>query len=154
MTNGEIVKSYLAAKDKKKQIGILAELNLCSTEQIKEILIECGVDSRQMPRNRKPVAEEHTPATVSTKPMTEAAETENPCENDTPVRDRAEPDERPDPDKAVILCSREDKTVILKALYMYTEKGHPIIDELKKALDETTQAVRRAERLIEEMEAE
>lgn len=43
MTPGEIVKSYREAKEKKKQIQILAELNACSTEFIKQIMRENGV---------------------------------------------------------------------------------------------------------------
>lgn len=43
MTNGEIVRSYRTAKEKKKQIEILAELNACSTADIKKILVEEGV---------------------------------------------------------------------------------------------------------------
>lgn len=38
MSNEEIKKEYNQAKDKKKQIGILAELNLCSKEDIKNIV--------------------------------------------------------------------------------------------------------------------
>ena len=42
MTNEEIIKSYKEAKDKKKQIKILADLNTCDANIIKEILIEAG----------------------------------------------------------------------------------------------------------------
>lgn len=38
MSNEEIKREYNEAKDKKKQIGILAELNCCSKEEIKDIL--------------------------------------------------------------------------------------------------------------------
>ncbi len=41
MTEGEIRRRYGAAKNKKEQIGILADLNACSTEHIKHIL---GID--------------------------------------------------------------------------------------------------------------
>ena len=40
MTAHEIVRSYKEAKDKKKQVGILAQLNLCTPEDIKKILVE------------------------------------------------------------------------------------------------------------------
>ncbi len=38
MTEGEIRRSYGAAKNKNAQIGILADLNACSTDHIKQIL--------------------------------------------------------------------------------------------------------------------
>lgn len=53
MTNGEILRDYRGAKDKKAQVKILAELNACSVQQIKEILISEGVDGRELPKSRK-----------------------------------------------------------------------------------------------------
>lgn len=53
MTASEIVRSYKEAKDKKKQVGILAQLNLCTPENIKRILIEGGVDWRELPRGKR-----------------------------------------------------------------------------------------------------
>ena len=43
MTPNEIVKSYKEAKEKKKQIEILAQLNACPVTTIREILIANGV---------------------------------------------------------------------------------------------------------------
>lgn len=42
MTPEEIVRDYKAAKTPSKQIGILAELNQCDREKIKQILVEAG----------------------------------------------------------------------------------------------------------------
>ena len=53
MTNEEILISYRESKDKKLQVKILSELNVCSQEQIKEILIQEGVRQCELPRNRK-----------------------------------------------------------------------------------------------------
>lgn len=53
MTNGEIVRSYREAKEKKKQIEILAELNACTTADIKKILVEGGVQFPG-PKPKKP----------------------------------------------------------------------------------------------------
>lgn len=50
MSEGEILRNYREAKDKAEQIKILAQLNLCSEERIKEILKEQGVDGRALPR--------------------------------------------------------------------------------------------------------
>ena len=38
----EIVRSYREAKDKAAQVGILADLNLCSKETIRKALVEGG----------------------------------------------------------------------------------------------------------------
>lgn len=53
MNNADIVKSYREAKDKKKQVSILAELNACEKEKIISILKEGGISDRELPRNRK-----------------------------------------------------------------------------------------------------
>lgn len=42
MTNEEIVRDYRAAKNRTKQIGILADENMCSKREIVEILLEAG----------------------------------------------------------------------------------------------------------------
>lgn len=52
MSKGEITTSYRQAKDKKKQIEVLSELNMCSKEEIVEILKEQGIPHRELPRNR------------------------------------------------------------------------------------------------------
>lgn len=46
MNENEIVRSYRESKNKKQQIGILADMNCCEPEQIKEILKKNGVDLR------------------------------------------------------------------------------------------------------------
>lgn len=46
MTIGEIVRNYKQAKDKRAQIKILAELNTCDVEDIKQILRDNGMDLR------------------------------------------------------------------------------------------------------------
>lgn len=38
MTDGEVVTSYRQAKNKREQLGILADLNLMTVEQVREIL--------------------------------------------------------------------------------------------------------------------
>ena len=42
MSDEEISRSYRLAKDQKKQIGILADINGASTDEIKSILERCG----------------------------------------------------------------------------------------------------------------
>ncbi|MBR2132245.1 MAG: hypothetical protein IJ955_06870 [Oscillospiraceae bacterium] len=46
MTNEEIVRHYRQAKDKKADIGVLADLNMCSKDEIRAILQDAGVDPR------------------------------------------------------------------------------------------------------------
>ena len=53
MTVEEIVRAYREAADKKEQVQILADLNLCSRETIIRALIEGGVKPQELPRQRK-----------------------------------------------------------------------------------------------------
>lgn len=53
MDNGEIIRTYKAAKNKKEQVKILADLNQCKVEDIIEILkTDREIDFRTLPRNR------------------------------------------------------------------------------------------------------
>ena len=42
MTEEEITRDYRLSRDKQKQIGILADINLCSRDRIKTILMRNG----------------------------------------------------------------------------------------------------------------
>ena len=53
MTPEEIVRSYREALDKKHQIEVLADLNVCFKEVIRKVLIENGVKPQELPRQRK-----------------------------------------------------------------------------------------------------
>ena len=65
MTVEEIIRSYTTAKDKSKQIGILADLNGCDKEKIRAILISKGC---QMPTKGRPRKKStSTKRTTSTK---------------------------------------------------------------------------------------
>ena len=44
MTEEEICKSFKEAKDHRKQVGILADLNCCSKDEIRKILMKNGID--------------------------------------------------------------------------------------------------------------
>ena len=52
-TDDDILTLYRDAKDKKAQIKILSELNLCSTDDIRTALLRAGLDYRALPRTRK-----------------------------------------------------------------------------------------------------
>lgn len=53
MTKNEILRDWEGAKDKKAQIQIFADLNQTSPEDIRDVLLEMGVDFRRLPRERK-----------------------------------------------------------------------------------------------------
>ena len=58
MTNEEIVQEYKLAKDKKKQIQILADLNTCKYDDILKILEESDkIKQQELPRTSKKKAE-------------------------------------------------------------------------------------------------
>ena len=52
MDQSEIVRSYREAKNKEKQIQILADLNGSSPEQIRQILIAAGEHAEKRDRGR------------------------------------------------------------------------------------------------------
>lgn len=59
----EIVNKFKKADDKKEILQVLADLNVCSTEDMKSYLLEHGISEDEFPkkRGRKPkVAEEET----------------------------------------------------------------------------------------------
>ena len=60
MTNEEIIKEYREAKNKKQQIKILADLNTCDANVIKEILIEAGEAAPRVYRAAKKPEEKKT----------------------------------------------------------------------------------------------
>lgn len=53
MSNEEIIRSYREARDKRKQVEILSELNACDVQEIRDILAEGGMDHRSLPRSRR-----------------------------------------------------------------------------------------------------
>ncbi len=52
MTNEEIVRNYRQAKDQRAQIRILAELNVCGTARIVDILTDGGIPAEELPKIR------------------------------------------------------------------------------------------------------
>lgn len=52
MTELEVVSMYRQAKNKTKQVAILAQLNACTSQDIIDVLIAHGIDRRSLPRNR------------------------------------------------------------------------------------------------------
>ncbi len=52
MTTSEIVRNFREAKNKRMQISILADLNVCTVAEIRDELVKGGVDWRELPRAR------------------------------------------------------------------------------------------------------
>lgn len=52
MSPEEIRMNYTEAKNKGEQVKILSELNLCSKEDIREVLLEQGVPEGELPKAR------------------------------------------------------------------------------------------------------
>lgn len=53
MKPDEIMSSYRQSKDKAKQLVILSQLNSTSVDNIKQILLDQGLDYRQLPRSKR-----------------------------------------------------------------------------------------------------
>ena len=63
MTKQEIISDYKAAKAPQKQIGVLADLNLCSKKEIAGILLEAGCEvPKYYDRKPKPEMTKADPA--------------------------------------------------------------------------------------------
>lgn len=53
MDRGQVVREYKQAKNKRMQIGILAELNNCYKEEIVKILVEEGILEKPVKKDKK-----------------------------------------------------------------------------------------------------
>lgn len=68
MTNNEILANFRQAKDKKEQLKILADLNCCTQEEIRQKLLEAGCDEKEIPTKAKPKPKEtYVPPKVEVK---------------------------------------------------------------------------------------
>lgn len=84
-TDSDILCSYKEAKDKRAQMKILADMNLCTTEDIRAALIRAGIDGRALPRKSKndvtkEEVVENTQPDNSKETVTETARQESPVE--------------------------------------------------------------------------
>lgn len=72
MTNDDIVKEYLEAKNRIAQIRILADENLCEKSEIVEILVEAGLEVPKQFLPKKKAAPEAPAATAAGTDFTES----------------------------------------------------------------------------------
>ena len=88
MTNEEIVRDYLQARNKQKQIKILADLNQTSQSEIKAVLAAAGVAGVKAPKRIvRQKTEGNTPAPTPAPPP--AAEPDD-CSQEVNVYDQIE----------------------------------------------------------------
>lgn len=76
MDAGQIVREYRAAKHKRHEISVLAQLNCCRESEILAVLEEGGVPPKEMPRKKRkpePETEAAVPETAAAEPETAAA---------------------------------------------------------------------------------
>lgn len=117
MTTDEIVRSFREAKDRRKQVTILAELNDCSVEEIRSTLVAGGISWRELPR---------APRTGKTPNV---ATTEDPSgARKSPPQTEIAPEDG--------VCVNADEEVILSALEAYKRQLEQEADTLKKEYEE------------------
>ena len=136
-TAKRIAENYRKAKDKRKQIGYLAAVYHCSEEQIREALIDGGIDRRQLPRKRKEAADVQMP----TKGKAEQETGQKPEE--TSLHDECEDDTENEK------CEF-DRFILRSALEKYRDDGKKMMDTLEKTLREVSRCVERAEQMLAE----
>lgn len=78
MTPAQIAQMYREAKDKNRQVSILADLNCCKREDIIQILKDCGFHCCQLPRKRR--ANKQSPEPEAAAEVVEAVAVEKPTE--------------------------------------------------------------------------
>lgn len=114
MTTDEIVRSFREAKDRRKQVTILAELNDCSVEEIRSTLVAGGISWRELPRAGK---------------APNVATTEDPSgSRKSPPQAEIAPEDG--------VCVNADEEVILSALEAYKRQLEQEADTLKKEYEE------------------
>lgn len=78
MSEKEIVRSYTNAKDKRSQVGVLAELNACPNDTIREILERNGISAPKPGRKSQKKEEPKKPKAQLTEKAKRLLKTEEP----------------------------------------------------------------------------
>lgn len=129
MTDAEICRSYREAKDKRSQVGVLAELNVCSKDLIREILSRNGIDAPKP--GRKAVLMDKA------KQLLKSEESEAP-EADGSERKQPEP-RVPDFVISIAVQKLEDMTKELNELMEYADTLKAQINELRHWISVATE---------------
>lgn len=153
MTDSEILASYRQAKDKAAQVKILAELNACPVQTIKDILVAQGVDWRQLPRVRGKGTEEKKPAETTEK-ATENGQSGRlrpdamslPTSNEEPTS-TSDKESTPTREDRTIATTEEE--IILLALYALRQRTE---DQMAYAESEYAAKMKRYNSLLSQVE--
>ena len=137
MTEGEILRSYKEAKDQKKQLTILAQLNDCPVEVIKMILKKQGIDGRSFPRERGKKGEASTP---DLDPAQELATKETPANECDEQNDVAKPEKQP--------CSCEETTCTAQGV-VFGVYGNEIRNNVNAMIQKTVERKAELESCLE-----
>lgn len=105
MTVFDIVQQYMMSADRERQIEILADMNLCSQDDIREVLAEAGCmlpEKKKRGRKKKTPAEEEPPQGGPGTVEEAQGKKGMPPEMGEPDSDRAEreAEREPEPEKA------------------------------------------------------
>ena len=131
MSTYDITKMYREAKDKREQIDILADMNDCSTKEIREELIKGGIPFQTLPRKSR-----REKFTLEKKPQT--------LDGFVPVSAVESRSESP------VTCNNEEKTQIKEeekplnvpeSVYRAVEKELLVLDAMKMEYEKKLQAV-------------
>lgn len=133
MTTNEIVRMYKDTADKKKQITILADMNLCTREEIRAELIKGGIDARTLPRKRKKPGE----ATAAGEPAP------------TPDAEPKAAEQAPG-----ILIPIEDAQLVREALLFYVGDIQGELAERRREVEALEQAAGNIVRIVNEIDAQ
>jgi len=125
MSDSEIVRSYKEAKDKRSQVGVLAELNACSKDCIRKILQRNGINApkpgRKSTTESEPVKDEEPKKAYLTEMARRALKIEEPeivKEKSEIVKEKSkdralknEPTEDDTPDELLLLATERLKNL-------------------------------------------
>ena len=121
MSQADIAKEYREAKNKKQQIKILADENLCKTGDIVRVLLAAGISESELPKRPGP-----KPGQTKAKKKPEAGGGSS-----------GQPEKNPLPEEPDL----EEQTIIQKALKVYA--GH-----LQSRADKILEEIDRVNKLL------
>lgn len=124
MSQADIVKEYREAKNKKQQIKILADENLCKTGDIVRVLLAAGIPESELPKRPGPKAGQ----TKAKKKPKAGVSSRQPEKKPLP--------EEPDP---------EEQTIIQRALKCYAGSLQSFADKILGEIDRVNILLKKQE---------
>lgn len=132
MQPGEIARDYKAAKNKRQQIKILAELNQCDEEDIKFLLEQQGVEIKKTGRKKKEVqivSADDEPDEEKEQPEEPKAEEKEP---EAAVKRKAIPDCLTDAIAGKVEQLQEMRQGALELMRDYEKRAEAMKDNIRK----------------------